>query len=86
MRDQQWEDRTKDVSCPAANTTAAQPAAAQGVVIHEGLHTYTSTQVALTVVGGGGLLEWQQTATKLPRTARAEADFQEETTSHKLVP
>ena len=36
-RDQPWEDRPEDVSCPAADTTAA---AAPGVVIQEGLHPH----------------------------------------------
>ena len=48
-----------DVSSPEANTTAA---AAQGVVIQEGLH-YTRTRLALAVVGCGGLLEWKHPAT-----------------------
>ena len=41
-------------------------AGAQGVVIQE--RAYTLTRLALTLVGCGGLLEWKQTATKLPRT------------------
>ena len=53
-----WEDRS-DVSCPA------RPSAQE---LREWLsrRAYTHTRLALTVVGRGRLLEWKQTAAKLP--------------------